>query len=411
MIMKGKTISPSISNILILIISSVLFECQKMDPEPVLALPNSYKEAVIEIDKLKNNLLNKAGNHSFILKSINSVKPGQIWIWNDCDNTIQNNAENSMYRITTRTYEIESEELTSNSISFYWDRTWVEKNDLKRNIQYDLLEYILRAAYEYPEIYAYDFKINLVNIKRSYLTNVDLLFNDYQALLLSNNDKAKGNILVTGVMEGQVHIEYRALNNKKEKTDIDLAVVLNEMLGEISFKPGFRYFNKISSDSEYDEIEERSLNLTAFIIEYYPIPVELQDLPFTTDNLKEACDYNAIKPKIKKFPGICTETGKEVIELSLHFGESSEEWYPVWVNKTEHTLTFFKYNLLVKNRFGQVIGRNDYFELGNIDPGSIIYGNKITNQSPGTISYAPKTIVDLYEVEMEFHLQTYNIVW
>jgi hypothetical protein len=238
-----------------------------------------------------------------------------------------------------------------------------------------------------------------------------LLYNDYEALILSNNEKSKGNILVTGVVKGQLQIKYRALNKKREKIDFDLATPLNEMLQKKSFEPGYRYFSQISSGSEYDVIEEEGKYLPAFIIEFIHIPIEIQDLSFISKNIKEACDLNARKPKIKKFPGICTEIGKEVIELTLECSENNDEWYPLWTNKSDHIITSFKYNLIVKNRYGQKLGRNDFFEQGNFMPGSTLIGNKITDQSPGTICYTPTMVVDLYEVEMELHLQTYDIIW
>jgi hypothetical protein len=401
----------TISIILILII---LTSCEKIEPEISPRFENTYAEAMNEMNEFKGALLGETGTNSFLLQSLNTVKPGEIWIRNLCDNSLQNRSENSRNRITTDryTYAVDTMEIMPRSVSFGWKRTWAENNDLKSRLRYEMAETLFRASYYFPEVETFHFNINLNNIQRIYLKNPEQLFKDYLALLSFYDEKTKGNILVTGVIQGQLQIKYKALDKYGKNLNIDLSPAMNEIIRARTFLPKYIYFKKTSSDQVSATIEEGNTTLSTLIVEYMNIPDEIQNLSFISQNMMEACDFNARSPNIKKLPSICTELGREILELTLR-SENKNEWYPVWKNKTENTLTYFKYNLIVKNRFGQDLGRVDYFEPGPIYPGDSIIGDKITELSPGIITYmprAPKTIVNLYEVELELQLQTYDII-
>ncbi|MDF9800982.1 hypothetical protein OKW21_006245 [Catalinimonas alkaloidigena] len=371
------------------------------------SLKNSYEGAIDLIDDFKGQLKRNASNNSILLRSSNSARPGQVWIWNTCDNSIQNNAENLTSRFPGDDYltGIDTDPLTSNTISFDWERRWSTRTGFGIDVNYNLLEALLEAAYEKTNVYAFNFRLQLINVEREYLRNTAPLIDKYEEMLLSEGLESDGNILVTGVIKGQLKVEYKALNKKGEKVDINLSASLNEILSAKAFKPNFNYFNENATSSDFSVIEESGENLTAFIIEYWDIPEEIQNTSDISATISEFCDDDDVFALTKNVTGFCSVSGKEIIDLKLETGANNNGWYPYLTNKTDHTITSLQYTLTVRNRFGQIIGQENRLVTQNINPGATIPGSrKFDNFSLQIQGYPANSVLPLYDVEIEFDI-------
>lgn len=362
---------------------------------------NNYEDAVNQINYLKSKILEQASNNAIGLRSLQSAHPCEIWILNDCDNSIQNYAETITDRFPDKEFDYDEDALNTIKVTFDWSNSWTVNNTLKSDIKYELLEIIFESIAEKSEIYGLNVSISLINTQIKRIRNAAIILNEYEDLLNSINQKADGNIFISAIIKGQLQIEYKAFNKKGEKIKLNLAGDVNELLDNLSWKPGYQYFREKSSSSEFSIIEESGDYLTVFAVEYFPVKTSLQDLEHISNMITEFCDNDGIAPRRKKIAGICSSSGRSVVDLTLEVGEDGKRWYTFWANKIDRTITYCTYSLTVRNKFNQILDRFDSFIYHDVSPGATLESGEISYLSFGI---SPDNFYNLFEVELKLQI-------
>ncbi|GEM_PF-6889844 len=358
-------------------------ECEKHPERCIENLP-TYEEAIIQINSFKKNLMSSAGPNSVQLKTFQSARVGEVWILHKCKSTIQNFSASLPEKFSGSNYNILVDNISGKSFSFHWENNWIVSHTISADINYEPLETVLKAAWENSKIKSIDFNIRFKDPKYVRINNISDLRNEYEDYLSSEGKKAEGNIIISALIKGKMYIEYKALDENKNKIDVDLSINANKLFENLLFKPGYKYFNERSSSNGYSVLEESGENDVVFAIEYFEIPNELQDLQDINTKVTEFCQNNETLVKTKNVNGYCITSKENLIDLRIEAGASNDELYFFWKNLSNIPITNFFYTLNIRNRNGQIlISLDNRFVIQTINPGTELQSGSVSTNISG----------------------------
>jgi len=361
------------------------------DPDPI---EYTYEEAIAIINSFKNELV--GSTNAVTLKSTKSARPGEVWIYDDCMESIDHYSASPIDDYQENDYSLIDDNLNSKTYEFHWENSWTQKLSMGADIKYELLETVIKAATENSEVHSLDFKLSFKDPQYIRVKNISSLVNEYENYLNSNNEKADGNIMISALIKGKLHIEFKAFNENKQQIEFDLSAKLNEFLvKDLSFIPNYQYFRDKGSSNGFTIIEESGENPTVFAIEYYDLSTSVQNNTVVPNVISEYCDNDEILISYKNVKGKCLNSGKYIVDLRIESGASINELYLHWTNKTNVPITLLKSTLTVRNRFGQILEQESPSVTGQINPGVTLSKGTITTFLQGGYNY------NLSDVEFE----------
>lgn len=364
--------------------------------EDVYEVDNSYAQAVKWIKDFKEQLIKEASNNAIGIRSLQSANPGEVWILNSCDNSIQNYSASVSDEVPSLPNDLLTNTITNRTVSFDWKRSWSDTTRLSIDIQYDMMELILKSAFSNSQTEGIKFSLSLTQPQLKRQKNMGSYIDSYGQYLKDNDKKTYGNIIISAVLEGKLKIEYLAFNKSGQKVDVDLSLKLNELLDDLNFIPGYQYYNEITSSTEYSIIEESGDFPTVFAIEYFPLEGDWQNKEIISEIIAEDCDDDGISPLIKIVHGYCSSNKLNILDLTIETGVSDKTWYLSWTNLTNQTITNFKYLLEARNRFGQILGNCQGIVVDDINSGKTVKTGSVNSLCFGVGG----SIFELYDVQL-----------
>ena len=375
-------------------------------PDPVSEA--TYEDAIITINSFRNELLASASPNAVALRSLQSARAGEVWIFHECKSTIQNFSASLPGKFAGSDYSMLEDNLTSKTYSFYWENNWTEKHSIGVDIKYDVLEAVIKAAKENSEIHSVDFKLSFKDPKYIRVNNISDLRSEYEKYLSSEGKKAEGNIIISALIKGKMHIEFNALNEQKEKVEFNLSLNTNELLEDLLLTPGYEYFKDRGSSGGFSIIEESGENLTVFAIEYFKIPEELQNYTDITEKIIEFCGSDETLVKVKNVKGYCLSSNENIIDLRIESGDSDNELFLFWKNLTDIPITNFHYTLTIRNRNGQILkSLANRFVIYTINPGVELHSGSVSTALSGFRNFKLEDVefkLDIVEAKNGFEI-------
>jgi len=356
-----------------------LFPASCEDPE------FTYEDAIATIGIFKDDLVNST--NAVVLKSSKSARPGEVWIYDDCMETIQLYSATPIDDFHGGDYSLLVDPLTSRTYEFHWENSWTNSHSIDVDVQYELLELVIKASAENSKVSSLDFKISFKSPQYIRVKNISGLLDEYEAHLRSNKLKADGNIIISAVIKGNLYVEFKAYNESKQQIEINLSADLNKLIEELPINPGYKYFVERGSSGGYTIIEESEESPTAFAIEYFEIASDLQESNIS-NIIYGYCGSSGISSNYIDLEGYCYSSNQHIADLRIEKGASANTLYLFWTNRLNQTIDLLKGTLTARNRSGQIVKSFPLVVIGTIDPGMTIQDNApIFSTSPNGQSF------------------------
>ncbi len=378
-------------NLSIVFILLIIIYCPGCeDPPPETP---TYDEAIQIIKSFKNDIVSP---EQVLLSSSQSVELGEAWIYDNCMETVCHRWATLYGQFSGNNYSKTTENQTEKEINFYWENNWVSNHSIEADIKYELLEAVLKAAYKNSEIHSLDFKLSLKDPVCVKLSNPGPFVTEYKDYLIKEGITTEGNIIISAIVKGKLHVEFKAYNEDKQEISFDLSTELNEFISEnLSFDPGYKYFNEKNQSGGYSIIEESGENLTAFAIEYTEIASEVQNQTEISNKIIEFCQSGGSNISCKYVEGKCLNSGNNIVDLEVEKGAVDRKLFLSWTNVSDTPLTSFSYTLNVRNKFGQKLKSWSRRVNDNINPGVTLEKGEIPTYVDAEIYF------ELEDVEFE----------
>ncbi len=379
--MKAKTII----YLWLIAMSSICCKCFNTCEEIIPTEPvPTYEDAIITINSFRNDLLASAGSGAIALRTSQSARVGEVWILHECKSAIQNFSTTLPGKFSGNDYDTLTDNLTGKMYEFHWENSWTEKNSFNLDVKYEILEAVLKAAEENSKVHSLDVKLSFKDPQYVRINNISDLRDEYVRYLRDEGKKAEGNIIVSALIVGKMRMEYKAYNEKKETISLNLSLNTNKLLEELTLKPGYEYFKDKGSSGGFSVIEESGENSVVFAVEFFRIPVDVQDQADIAQKITEFCDGGETLVKVKTVNGYCLTNSNNIIDLNIESNISGDNLVFYWKNQMDITVTNFHYTLTVRNRNGQILGTPyNGFVIHTINPGVTLQSGSISTLLPG----------------------------
>lgn len=369
--------------------------CLYDDDDNSPAIINNTRQ---EIDSLKT-LMSEALScpNQFILSSPDQFLLGEIYTESRCQGIfgLHSFAGNLAEKYSTQVIRSIEKPINERTGSFEWTREGDQTVGLK------VVDFAIKAALSLT-----DKDVQRLSISFTFQDPKIIQLQDprgYQSIISNSDQILDGNVYITEVLRSKFKMEYTAYNSSDQEIDIDLTPLINEQ--EDSTYNTFGEFIKTVSQMDKTYVVESAGNAEITIaVCYQDIPSTHRNTVTIDENNEKFCDSPKDPISIKTLEGRCTDS----LLLSIKIEESinKDEWLFEVENLTSSSINFYKFNLEIRNGFGQFITQvNNVFRTNGIS---------LNGEDKFTLNYLrlglPNPIPDLSELSVKLAITDLKFV-
>jgi hypothetical protein len=243
--------------------------------------PNArIEEALGEIRQLKAQVALEAGNNGIALRSFQTAAPGDIWIMNSNDNSIQSRSGNISGFVSSNFAPItQSKDMGNLAFSFDWKRSF------DQNVDTGLVftNFALKAAFQKQEVERLSVTLSIVDAAVKQLEQPEAALKDYYESKQVGDNEIKGNIMVSSVVTGRIRMTYNAFDSQGQNVSLDGQT----LAGSINDLPGMSagYAESGDTSGQVNIVQESANAETALAITFWRIETSKQDQAFINEQI------------------------------------------------------------------------------------------------------------------------------